>query len=122
LSTKPKPSCESARAWLRVRNGKGCLAFLTGGTSRAFSAYVHLVECWVHERSPESVLALVPVVRMFYSPAWPLLAEVIAHVGDWDHIEQLWTEIKPIAAPDYVYEPERDQVMAVLADWASTTT
>lgn len=89
---KPKPCCQSARTWLANRNGRTTLAVFTGGTSRVFSAYVHLVEVWVHSRSRESVDALRATVAMLQPSEWKLAAETIAHVGDWGHVEELWEQ------------------------------
>lgn len=113
MATAPKKFCQTARTWLKTRNGKGCLGFLTGSTSAAFDAYVHLVDVWVQTRSPASCQALSPLVGLFPAHAWPLLAEVVAHLGDWDHVEELWTRIKPIAAPRLKYDPSIDRVVEV---------
>lgn len=111
MATAPKKFCQTARAWLKARNGKGCLSFLTGTTHAAFDAYVHLVDVWVQTRSPAVCQALSPLVGMFPARAWPLLAEVIAHMGDWGHIEELWTRIKPVAAPHFKYNPMCNRVV-----------
>lgn len=101
--TQAKPACQSARVWLKKRCGKNCLSVLTGGTSRAFSAYVHLVEVWLSNQSDEAVAALRATVKMLQRSELPLAAEVIAHLGDWSHIEQLWEKIRPPGAPMFAY-------------------
>lgn len=110
---KPKPCCQSARTWLANRNGRKSLAVFTGGTSRAFSAYVHLVDVWIHSRSKESICALRATVAMLQPSEWKLAAEVIAHVGDWGHIEELWEKIKPRGAPYFAYYAASDRVVGI---------
>lgn len=100
-SSKPKPFCEEACAWLVARNGRGCLGALTGGSSRAFDAYLHLVDCWVASRSPDVVRALREVLTLLPSSVWMLAAEVIAAAGDWCHVTELWPQIRPAGAPLY---------------------
>lgn len=103
---KEKPICETARAWLKSRRGKNCLAPLTGGTSRLFSAYLHLVDCWVQGRQSGTVRALREVVALLQPSEWELAAEAIAHAGDWCHVRELWTQIRPAAAPFYAADHE----------------
>ncbi len=109
--TKPKPICQSARSWLVLRNGRTALGVFTGGTSRVFSAYLHLVDVWVHTRSKESVCALRWTVAMLQPSEWKLAAEAIAHAGDWGHIAELWEQIKPTEAPYFGYYAPSDRVV-----------
>lgn len=101
MGARVKPPCESGRAWLRARRGARCLALFTGGTSRAFSAYLHLVELWTHVRTEASVEALRLTVLHLQAKEWPLAAEVVAHFADWSDVEPLWRVIKAPGAPDY---------------------
>jgi hypothetical protein len=114
MPSKPKPLCQSVRTWLANRNGRHALGVFTGGTSRVFSAYIHLVEVWVHTRSDESVAALRATVAMLQRSELKLAAEAIAHAGDWGHIDELWPEIKPAGTCDYKYIPQIDRVVDVI--------
>lgn len=109
--SQPKPCCQSARVWLKLRRGKNCLAVLTGGTSRVFSAYLHLVDVWLSCQSEESVAALRATAKMLQRSEWPLAAEAIAHLGDWSHIDQLWLLIRPEGAPMYAWHSTTDTVL-----------
>ena len=108
---KQPPPCESARKWLKIRRGRHCLGVLTGGTSRAFSAYLHLVDCWLSGRDPRITEALRQTVATLQRSEWPLAAEAIACLGDWSHIEELWEQIRPPGAPMFAYHAESDRVL-----------
>lgn len=108
---KSKPCCQSARVWLKLRRGKCCLGVFTGGTSRVFSAYLHLVEVWLSNQSDEAVAALRATAKMMQRSEWSLAAEAIAHLGDWSHIEQLWSQIRPEGAPMFAHVATTDQVI-----------
>lgn len=118
---KPKPRCVDARQWLQGRNGRGCLAPLTGGTSRVFSAYLHLVDAWVVYGGRDAArieVALRECAALLQRSEWKLAAEAIANAGDWCHIEELWPKIKPDGAPDFFYDAEAGRVVSNSRDWS----
>lgn len=107
-----KPICQEGLQWLKDRNGRRALDSFTGTTSRAFAAYLHLLQCWIASPTGKVERALMSTVEILSASEWHLAAEAIACIGDWGHIEPLWSRIKPIGAPDYVAQDGR--VLAVL--------
>lgn len=113
-STREKPVCETARTWLRNRNGRNAFAAFHAGTSRAFSSYLHLVELWMVGGCAGGREAVVPILRhavaLLQRAEWKMAAEAIAAIGDWSHIDELWPQIKPPAAPFYWYDGDQGVV------------
>jgi hypothetical protein len=88
-----KPSCKSVFPWLEANLGKRCLAPLTDHDSFALKAAVHIAELWGRSSSRLhaafafrfAVLEMQPHTRYFAFHA-------IAHVLDWSHRMELWTQ------------------------------
>lgn len=97
MTTRPKPYCAAALAWLRARCKEGhreCdLAPLTGQDRRALEAIAH---CWeLYSLSDEDGRAAALVaIRALLDAMQPttrhLAREMIAQTFDWDSHERLW--------------------------------
>lgn len=94
MSRTPQPVTKTVFPWLKDNLGK-CLGGLTGQDYPALKTAVQAVELWVSCDSQgkrhaavafqHAVLAMQPQLRY-------LAFHAIAHVADWPHREQLWTE------------------------------
>lgn len=92
------PPCQAARRWVEERLGdRHCFAPFTGQDSRAFGAFVHLLELYAaaDESGRQSALiAMHWTVASMQEKVEHLAKTVIPMVLDWGDEEPLWQKIQ----------------------------
>lgn len=95
--TPPKIAAEFIRAHL----GRGAFAPLTGTDTRAWHAFVYLLELWGATRDPnvlDAMRATVRCAQTWHDDVMQLFVQTIPAVLDWCDVEKLWPTIAPPGA------------------------
>jgi hypothetical protein len=99
---KEKPFCESAQRWVVERlKDRAAFAPMTGQDSRAFTAFVHLVELYSVSDSTgrrSAIEAMTHTLRAMQASTRHLAKAAIPHVLDWADEDRIWQQITAVAA------------------------
>lgn len=97
---RTKPLLDEVKFFVRWHLGRGCFAPHTGQDWPAWSAFVHLVQCWTHGGGEDAIKAM-QMTLLCAQPTNAVLrtfVQAIPAVGDWCHVRELWPRIaEPIA-------------------------
>ena len=110
--SSPKTPASTIARWLRD-NGM-LLGGLTGTDFAALKAAVEIINLYSFDKQTNTVLAFGDVVRRMQPQLRYLAYHAIAHVGDWDWRERLWTEagLDPLTSiPPCKFEPSARAVL-----------
>lgn len=100
-TVREKPLLDQARAFVRHHLGKSAFAPFTGQDYPAWSAFVHLVECYSRGGNDHAIDAMAGAVLCAQNSSTILapFVQAIACVMDWTTIAELWPPV--IARADH---------------------
>lgn len=99
-TSKPKPMTTIARQFVVAHLGRNAFAPLTGTDTRAWNAFVYLLELWGVSRDPRSVDAMRATLACAQVSVMDIFIQTIPGVLDWCHVAELWPKICPANVAD----------------------
>jgi hypothetical protein len=95
---KEKPATKAAYEFVTGHLGRNAFGCFTGTDTRAWQAFVYLLQLWGVSRDPSAKTAMYHTLACAQPSVMSIFIQTIPAMLDWCHVAELWPQIAPSRA------------------------